>query len=158
MASTDWPARWLELVGPDADQVRRGLRSILERPEPKHVTGRHANAARLLSLFGNDEDEPLLAAVAGTIWVDREPPLEPVFWRPAGKAPALGEYSFLEIYLEVAFGSERRYRILSEAYAFAAERADAEGEGGTASRYAYEAFLLAPDSPRAMKVLERFSR
>lgn len=152
------PARWRELVGAHAEEVRRGLRSVLERPEPKHMNGRHADAARLLALFGEDDDGPLLAGVAGTLWTDREPPLEPVFWRPAGKSPALGAYSFLELYLELAFGSERRYRILSEAYALAAERADAEGEGGTASRYAYEAFLLAPDSTRAMSVLERFNR
>ncbi len=159
--SWEWrkvPARWLELVGGHADAIRRGLRAVLQRPEPKHVSGRHVDAARLLALFGNEEDEPLLAAAAGRQWIDREPPLEPVFWRPAGKAPALGVYSFLEVHLEVAFGSERRYRILSEAYALAAERADAQGEGGTASRYAYEAFLLAPDSPRAKSVLERFNR
>ncbi len=156
----EWPrtrARWLDVVGARAAEVRRGLRGALERPEPKHVTGRHAHAARLLALFGEEEDAPVLADVAGRWWTETTPPLD-VFWRPAGKAPALGRYSFLELYLEVGFGTEGRYRILSEAYALAAERAEAAGEGGTASRYAYEAFLLAPDSDRAKALLDRLNR
>lgn len=157
--SWGWPrirASWLELIGTHADQVREGLRSALERPEPKHVIGRHAHAARLLALFGNEQDERLLASVAGRMWIDDVPPLN-VFWRPAGKAPAFGKYSFLELYLELGFGTDGRYRTLAEAYALAAERAESAGEGGTASRFAYEAFLLAPDNPRVLTLLERLN-
>jgi hypothetical protein len=162
----DWhkvPAKWRALVGGRETTVRAGLRGAIERPEARlpaldhearHVTGRHANAARLLALFGNEEDAALLAAAAGMLWVDRTPPGD-VFWRPAGKGPALGKYSFLDIYLEVGFGTDGRYRILSEAYALAAERAEAQGEGGTASRFAYEAFLLGADNPRVHALLGR---
>jgi hypothetical protein len=155
----DWhkvPLMWRALVEAHSEAIRAGLRLAVERPEPRHVTGRHANAARLLALFGNEEDGPLLAAAAGMIWVDRTPPGD-VFWRPAGKSPALGKYSFLEIYLEVGFGTDGRYRILGDAYALAAERAEAQGELGTASRFAYEAFLLAGGDARIQALLTRLN-
>lgn len=149
-------AKWIELAGGHAEAVRRGLRSALERSEAWNATGRHAHAARLLALFGADEDRDVLADVAGRMWIDEAPPLD-VFWRPAGKSPAFGKYSFLELYLELGFGEQRRLEILAEAYARAAERAEARGEGGTASRYAYEAFLLMPDSPRTKALLDRLN-
>jgi hypothetical protein len=156
---SDWPAarvHFLELVGVHADAVRRGLREALARPEPRHVTGRHVGAARLLALFGHPDDEALLASAASRLWIE-DPPLPGVLWRPAGKAPAFGRYSYLELYLEIAFGSAGRCRILGEGYALEAERAEAAGEGGTASRYAYEAFLLAPDDPRIADLLARLN-
>jgi hypothetical protein len=142
------PALWRSWLPPDADRVHGRLRNALADP----------NVARLLALFGDDDDHHHLARAATALWTDEAPPLEPVFWRPAGRAPALGKFSFLEVYLEAAFGSDRRFRILSQAYAIAATAAEAGGDGGTAARYAYEAFLLAPDDPEIGALLERLNR
>jgi hypothetical protein len=133
---------WLALVKSNEAAVRRGLRGAV------HVA---PDAARLLALFGEEEDVETLASVAGTQWTE-ETLADNVFWRPAGKSPAFGRYSFLEPWLEAAFGTQGRYRILSMAYVIEAERA----EGGDASRYAYEAFLLDPGSQRASDAMTKF--
>ncbi|MBX3226463.1 MAG: hypothetical protein KIT84_32620 [Labilithrix sp.] len=135
-------AFWMNLVkGGEAD-ARRGLRV---------AAATDVNAASLLALFGEEEDAELLARAVGLAWTE-QPLADTVFWRPAGKAPAFGRYSQLEPWLEASFGTPGRYRILSDAYVHEAERA----EGGDASRYAYEAFLLAPDNPRATEAMTRF--
>ena len=136
-------AHWLTLVKGQEDAVRRGLRC-----EGGSVT---PDAAKLLAFFGELDDIDALARVAGLAWTE-ETLADNVFWRPAGKPPAFGRHSYLEPWLEAGFGTQDRYRIMSLAYASLAEHA----EGGDASRYAYEAFLLDPGSARASEVMAKF--
>lgn len=145
----EWPRKrvhFMNLVdaapgGPDA--IARGLRGAL----PASL-----DAAKLLALLGDLADIDALASVAGKAWTE-ETLADNVFWRPAGKAPAFGRYSFLEPWLEAGFGTQDRYRILSLAYANLADVA----EGGDASRYAYEAFLLDPGSARASEAMAKYA-
>ncbi len=137
---------FMNLMKGQEDAVRRGLRDA--------VAG-SLDAAKLLALFGNFDDTEPLASVAAKAWTtpEQEAALpDTVFWRPAGKSPAFGRYSYLEPWLEAGFGTQDRYRILSLAYAELANHA----EGGDASRYAYEAFLLDPGSSKASEAMSKF--
>lgn len=147
--SWEWPkarAHFLGLVKGNEDAIRRNLRDAV----PASI-----DAAKLLALFGELDDADILASAAGRAWIppDQESSLaDTVFWRPAGKAPAFGRYSYLEPWLEAGFGTQDRYRIMSSAYAELAHHA----EGGDASRYAYEAFLLDPGSTKASEAMSKF--
>lgn len=141
-------SHFLTLVKGQEEPLRRGLRAA--------AAAGSLDAAKLLALFGDLDDTEALAAAAVGGWIPAEQEAslaDTVFWRPAGKAPAFGRYSALEPWLEAGFGTSDRYRILSLAYAELAEHA----EGGDASRYAYEAFLLDPGSARASEAMSKFS-
>jgi hypothetical protein len=137
---------FLSLVKGREEAVRRGLRDAV---------GGSLDAGKLLALFGEYDDTAALATPAGKGWIPTEQEsslADNVFWRPAGKSPAFGRYSYLEPWLEAGFGTQDRYRILSLAYADLADRA----EGGDASRYAYEAFVLDPGSARASEAMSKY--
>lgn len=137
---------FLSLMKGYEDAARRGLRDAVSSS---------IDAAKLLALFGNLDDSDALASAAGRAWIppEQESALaDTVFWRPAGKSPAFGRYSYLEPWLEAGFGTQDRYRIMSSAYADLANHA----EGGDASRYAYESFLLDPGSAKASEAMSKF--
>jgi hypothetical protein len=146
---------FLSLVKGQEEAVRRGLRDAVGPHVSVGTRKSSLDAGKLLALFGEYDDTDALASVAGKAWIPSEQEsalADNVFWRPAGKSPAFGRYSALEPWLEAGFGTQDRYRILSLAYVDLADRA----EGGDASRYAYEAFLLDPGSARASDALAKY--